>query len=123
MSISSDAQRRTRCRERVCRGAAQGARRVGDALRGVCGRAFSRWQATPTRREITPSSTPPMKRDEIVERGRRVLHLEQEALATLEGRIGDEFARAVELMHSCKGRLIVCGVGKSGLIGRKVAAT
>jgi len=64
-----------------------------------------------------------MKRDEIVERGRRVLHLEQEALATLEGRIGDEFARAVELMHSCKGRLIVCGVGKSGLIGRKVAAT
>jgi arabinose-5-phosphate isomerase len=52
-----------------------------------------------------------------------VLHLEQEALAALENRIGDDFVRAVELMHSCKGRLIVCGVGKSGLIGRKIAAT
>src|SRR5437773_8555881 len=64
-----------------------------------------------------------MDRGEIVERGRRVLHLEQEALAALEGRIGDDFVRAVELMHTCKGRLIVCGVGKSGLIGRKIAAT
>jgi arabinose-5-phosphate isomerase len=64
-----------------------------------------------------------MNRDELVERGRRVLHLEQEALAALEKRIGEDFARAVELMHSCKGRLIVCGVGKSGLIGRKIAAT
>jgi arabinose-5-phosphate isomerase len=64
-----------------------------------------------------------MKREEIAERGRRVLHLEQEALAALENRIGDDFVRAVELMHSCKGRLIVCGVGKSGLIGRKIAAT
>ena len=64
-----------------------------------------------------------MKREEIVERGRRVLHLEQEALAALEGRIGEDFVRAVELMHACTGRLIVCGVGKSGLIGRKIAAT
>jgi arabinose-5-phosphate isomerase len=64
-----------------------------------------------------------MTREEIAERGRRVLRLEQEALAALENRIGDDFVRAVELMHSCKGRLIVCGVGKSGLIGRKIAAT
>lgn len=64
-----------------------------------------------------------MKHDEIVGRGRRVLRLEKEALAALEGKLGDEFARAVELMHTCKGRLIVCGVGKSGLIGRKIAAT
>ena len=64
-----------------------------------------------------------MKREEVAERGRRVLHLEQEALAALEKRIGDDFVRAVELMHACTGRLIVCGVGKSGLIGRKIAAT
>ncbi|HZI43504.1 MAG TPA: KpsF/GutQ family sugar-phosphate isomerase [Gemmatimonadaceae bacterium] len=64
-----------------------------------------------------------MKRDEIVERGRRVLHLEREALATLENRLGEEFAAAVELMNACRGRIIVCGVGKSGLIGRKIAAT
>src|SRR5690242_8133524 len=64
-----------------------------------------------------------MKRTEIVERGRRVLRLEQEALAVIEGRLGDEFAQAVELMRECGGRIIVCGVGKSGLIGRKIAAT
>ncbi|HEY7236523.1 MAG TPA: KpsF/GutQ family sugar-phosphate isomerase [Gemmatimonadaceae bacterium] len=64
-----------------------------------------------------------MKHEEIVDRGRRVLRLEKEALATLEGKLGEEFACAVELMHTCKGRLIVCGVGKSGLIGRKIAAT
>src|SRR6476646_11022336 len=64
-----------------------------------------------------------MKHTEIVERGRRVLRLEQEALARIEGRLGDEFAQAVELMRECGGRIIVCGVGKSGLIGRKIAAT
>ncbi|HKW47618.1 MAG TPA: KpsF/GutQ family sugar-phosphate isomerase [Gemmatimonadaceae bacterium] len=64
-----------------------------------------------------------MRGEEIAERGRRVLRLEQEALGALEKRIGDDFVRAVELMHSCRGRIIVCGVGKSGLIGRKIAAT
>ncbi|MFL5615622.1 MAG: SIS domain-containing protein [Gemmatimonadaceae bacterium] len=64
-----------------------------------------------------------MKHDEIVERGRRVLRLEQQALAALERRLDASFAKAVELVHHCSGRVIVCGVGKSGLIGRKVAAT
>jgi arabinose-5-phosphate isomerase len=64
-----------------------------------------------------------MNRKEVIERGRRVLQLEQEALAAIEGRLGDEFAHAVELMRECAGRIIVCGVGKSGLIGRKIAAT
>src|SRR5256885_5892847 len=64
-----------------------------------------------------------MNRKEVIERGRRVLRLEQEALATIEGRLGEEFAHAVELMRECAGRIIVCGVGKSGLIGRKIAAT
>ncbi len=64
-----------------------------------------------------------MNHDAIVERGRRVLRLEQQALAAVESRLGEAFARAVELMHECTGRVIVCGVGKSGLIGRKIAAT
>jgi arabinose-5-phosphate isomerase len=64
-----------------------------------------------------------VSQDEIVERGRRVLHLEQEALAAIESRLGTEFARAVELIAKSKGRVIVCGVGKSGLIARKIAAT
>src|SRR5947209_18937470 len=64
-----------------------------------------------------------MKGDSMVERGRRVLQLESEALAAIQRRLGDEFARAVELVATSKGRVIVCGVGKSGLVGRKIAAT
>jgi arabinose-5-phosphate isomerase len=64
-----------------------------------------------------------MKNAEIVERGRRVVRLEQEALAEMEGRLGQEFARAVQMIADSRGRVIVCGVGKSGLIGRKIAAT
>jgi arabinose-5-phosphate isomerase len=64
-----------------------------------------------------------MNHEEIIERGRRVLRLEQQAIASLESRLNDTFARAVELVASSAGRVIVCGVGKSGLIGRKIAAT
>lgn len=64
-----------------------------------------------------------MTRKHIVERGRRVLRMETEALAETEQRIGDDFARAVETIHRSKGRVIVSGVGKSGLVGRKIAAT
>lgn len=61
--------------------------------------------------------------DEIVERGRHVVRLERDALSGLEGRIGPDFARAVRLIADSPGRVIVAGVGKSGLIGRKIAAT
>jgi arabinose-5-phosphate isomerase len=64
-----------------------------------------------------------MTRADIVQRGRRVLRMETEALAAAEGRIGDDFARAVESIARSDGRVIVSGVGKSGLIGRKIAAT
>lgn len=64
-----------------------------------------------------------MTRKEIVERGRRVLRMETEALGEAERRIGDDFARAVETIARSEGRVIVSGVGKSGLIGRKIAAT
>lgn len=64
-----------------------------------------------------------MTRDEIIEAGRRVVRLEREALQTVEERLGANFAAAVELIASAKGRVIVSGTGKSGLIGRKIAAT
>ena len=64
-----------------------------------------------------------MSRERIIDRGRRVLRLEREALAEVEQRLGDAFASAVEMIASSKGRVIVAGVGKSGLIGRKIAAT
>jgi arabinose-5-phosphate isomerase len=60
---------------------------------------------------------------EIVERGRRVVRMERDALAAAADRLGSEFARAVELIANAKGRVIVTGVGKSGLVGRKIAAT
>jgi arabinose-5-phosphate isomerase len=64
-----------------------------------------------------------VKQSEILERGRRVIRMEREALAETEKRLGDNFARAVEALAKSSGRAIVAGVGKSGLIGRKIAAT
>jgi len=61
--------------------------------------------------------------EEIIARGRRVVRLEREALGTIEERLADSFARAVELVAHSTGRVIVAGVGKSGLVGRKIAAT
>lgn len=60
---------------------------------------------------------------DAVERGRRVLRMEREALEDVERNLDASFATAVDLLMSCKGRVIVAGVGKSGLIGRKIAAT
>lgn len=64
-----------------------------------------------------------MTHDEIVACGRRVVRMEREALTEVEARLDDAFARAVELIAGSSGRVIVAGVGKSGLIGRKIAAT
>ena len=59
----------------------------------------------------------------IVARGRRVIQIEREALSVVEERLSDDFALAVRLIAASPGRVIVSGVGKSGLIGRKIAAT
>jgi arabinose-5-phosphate isomerase len=59
----------------------------------------------------------------ILERGRRVLRLEREAIAEVEARLDDSFVRAVELIAVSPGRVIVAGVGKTGIIARKIAAT
>ena len=54
---------------------------------------------------------------------RRVLRIEAEALGELLLRLDASFEQAVELLLACKGRVVVIGMGKSGLIGRKIAAT
>jgi arabinose-5-phosphate isomerase len=54
---------------------------------------------------------------------RKVLQTEAAAILALEHRIDDNFARAVTLVRNCKGRVIVTGMGKSGIICRKIAAT
>ena len=60
---------------------------------------------------------------EIIARGRRVIALEAQALTRTEERVGASFAAAVERIANAKGRTILAGIGKSGLIGRKIAAT
>lgn len=54
---------------------------------------------------------------------RRVLRIESESIAGLIGRLDARFPQAVESLYGCKGRIVVTGLGKSGLIGRKIAAT
>ena len=53
----------------------------------------------------------------------RVLRLEGESVLALCARLDDRFVDAVAALHGCRGRVIVTGMGKSGLIGRKIAAT
>ena len=52
-----------------------------------------------------------------------MIRLERDALEEVERRVGEKFADAVELIARSRGRVIVTGVGKSGLVGRKIAAT
>jgi arabinose-5-phosphate isomerase len=64
-----------------------------------------------------------MSSDALIARGRRVLATEAEAVAALEHRLGEPFARACRLLLRCEGRVVVTGMGKSGHVGSKIAAT
>jgi arabinose-5-phosphate isomerase len=55
--------------------------------------------------------------------GRRVLAIEARAVQALIDRLDDQFDKAVELLFCCKGKVVVSGMGKSGLVGQKIAAT
>jgi arabinose-5-phosphate isomerase len=61
--------------------------------------------------------------EERLERARRVLDIERRALAALGDRLDWRFVRALEILLACHGRVIVTGVGKSGIVCRKIAAT
>jgi len=58
-----------------------------------------------------------------LETAKRVLRIESEAIANLIERLDARFEKAVELLYACRGRAVVAGLGKSGLIGRKISAT
>ena len=62
-------------------------------------------------------------RQEMIDVGRRVVDVEGKAIRALLPRIGDDFVRAVDLIYYCRGRVVVTGIGKSGIIGKKIAAT
>lgn len=65
----------------------------------------------------------PHSPDHVLAMARRVLRIEADALTALEARINGDFLRAVETILACKGRVIVSGVGKTGHVARKIAAT
>jgi len=58
-----------------------------------------------------------------IETGRKVLEIEANAIRKAVGRIDSEFEKAVDLLFHSKGQVVVTGMGKSGIIGRKIAAT
>jgi len=59
----------------------------------------------------------------VLEFGRAILHDEARALDALADQLGDTFERAVDIIYACRGKLIVSGLGKSGHVARKIAAT
>jgi arabinose-5-phosphate isomerase len=67
--------------------------------------------------------TPKTDTETALDLARRVLRTEANAILGLVDRIGESFERAVQLLYECRGRVIVTGMGKSGIICRKIAAT
>jgi len=58
-----------------------------------------------------------------IDHGKRVLGIEARAISDLIGRLDQRFSDAVDLLYACAGKVVVSGMGKSGLIGQKIAAT
>ena len=60
---------------------------------------------------------------ELVREARSGFELQAKALAQLADRIDADYERALDILRECRGRVVLCGIGKSGLVGRKLAAT
>jgi arabinose-5-phosphate isomerase len=61
--------------------------------------------------------------DNILAIAKKVLQTEAEAISALVDKLNSNFTRAVEIIYQSKGRVVVTGMGKSGLVGKKIAAT
>src|ERR1700716_772915 len=75
-----------------------------------------------TRRRLTSLPKTPLKQD-IVDYAREVIRAEADAVAQLGARLNGAFARAVEMVLACPGRVVVTGMGKPGFIAQKISAT
>ncbi len=64
-----------------------------------------------------------MTSDEIIQKGKEVIRIEAEAVTNLTSSINDQFVKAVNVISESKGRVVLTGMGKSGLIARKIVAT
>jgi arabinose-5-phosphate isomerase len=71
----------------------------------------------------TPMPLTPISTDELLELGREVLRIEADAVLALVDRLDGGFVDAVRLILECRGRIVVSGIGKSGHVARKIAAT
>jgi len=61
--------------------------------------------------------------DNIIQQAKNILKIEADAVSSLIDRIDESFIQAVEILYSCQGKIVVTGMGKSGIIGKKIAAT
>jgi arabinose-5-phosphate isomerase len=59
----------------------------------------------------------------VIKRAKEVLEIEAQAIKMLKARVGKSFTKAVELIFKCKGRVVVSGMGKTGIIAQKFSAT
>lgn len=59
----------------------------------------------------------------MLKQAKEVMRIEADAILALAERINGDFSKAVEMMRACEGRVVVTGMGKSGIIGRKLSAT
>ena len=66
---------------------------------------------------------PTLSPDMALDSARRTLHIEAQAITDLSARLNADFTRVVELLLNCRGRVVVSGIGKTGHIARKIAAT
>ncbi|MVW72390.1 MULTISPECIES: SIS domain-containing protein [unclassified Bordetella] len=66
---------------------------------------------------------PTLSPDMALASARRTLHIEAQAITDLSARLNADFTRVVELLLNCRGRVVVSGIGKTGHIARKIAAT
>lgn len=73
--------------------------------------------------EPRPSERPAARREDPLAEARRVLEIEIAGLRAVQGRLDGRFTRAVDLLFACTGRVVVTGLGKSGIVAKKIAAT
>ncbi len=78
---------------------------------------------TPSQTTLHTLPQPATEKNALLAKARGVVDIEIQALEDLKSQMDDHFVRAIEMIEACSGRVIVTGMGKSGLIGKKIAAT
>jgi len=72
---------------------------------------------------VTETGISPKTPQQWIEKAAEVLVIEREGLESVQNGLGPDFVTALEYLATCKGRVVITGIGKSGLVGRKIAAT